>query len=142
MCIIEKWDLFPFGGIVTEIYMKGMATGQYITFPKIKNIVREVFKNFLGPSLKINSYIILHVWLWKIQQCYLEVLWIWERSVAALLWLALGLGDSHSVFHDFGPITRFLWKISLTEVDLKSIVLCKLLSIVNKTINWYNFWYI
>lgn len=75
----------------------------------------------------------------KYNSVKLEVLWVQERSVTSLLWMAMGLGDRHLIFHNFGSITRFLWKISLTEVDLKSIVLYKLLSIVNKTINWYNF---
>lgn len=62
-----------------------------------------------------------------------------ERTARALLRPALGLGESCLIFHNLGSSTRLLWKVSLTEVDLKSIVLHKLLGIVNKTINCYNF---
>lgn len=132
---------FPFGGILTETYMKGMATGQYITFSKIKNIVREVFKNFLEPRLKITGYIILRLTLENTTMLTLRCCGSGKECDSSAL-AGNGTWDSHLIFHNFGSITRFLWKINLTEVDLKSIVLYKLLSIVNKTINWYNFLYI
>lgn len=75
----------------------------------------------------------------KYNSVKLEVLWIQEKQCGGSALACYGTWGQRLIFRNFGSIARFFWKISLTEVDLKSIVLYKLLSIVNKTINWHNF---